>query len=182
MRSPVDALRSMKRYVALVLGDDWEVRLWGDDVNPGSPFAKVGLAGPTVYSGPAPYVDAVLPMVVNCYPTPNDLVEVGIIAALEVEDLLFLGFRKGVDLGRSCRIPLYDYDGVPVEGVGSASDVRFEHDYMRVTDFSVDRLHDPTDDRLIVVVADVRVTWRRATHADPGNAVQSVKTEFDAVV
>lgn len=181
MRSPVDALRSMKRYASEVLGAEWEVRLWADDVKSEQPLARVAVTGQVAYSGPAIYADAVMPMAVYCYPVPVESVQVGLVNAMTVENVLFTGFRKGVANGRSARIPLYDYDGVPVEGIDSGSNVRYAHDYMRVTDLQIGHIHDPTDDRFIVVTADVRVTWRRATHADPGNTVQSVITEVHPV-
>jgi hypothetical protein len=180
MRTPVDALRSVKKHVALVLGDDWEVRLWSDDVKSSFPMARVAVTGPVAYNGHPIYPDATMPLSVYCYDEPLDNVQEGITRAMMVEDALFRAFRGYEGLGAPERVPLYDYDGVPLEGVDSGSDERWASDYLRILDCSVSHVHDPTDDRFIVVAADVRTTWRRAFHADPGNLVQSLRIEFDA--
>lgn len=194
MRTTTDVLRSMNRYVALVLGDEWEVRLAADDVRHGAKFAVVSLVGPTLYSGPAIYQDAIQPMQVAAYQAPAESNETGLVAALVVEETLFGGFSgkfpsysettndatpvtRTVRTG-SRRVPLYDYSGVPLDGVNAGTFARNEHDYMRVLDFSTSRLSDPVDDRAIVVLADIRVTWRRPTHADPGKPVESIEVQF----
>lgn len=181
MRTAIDALRSMNRYIALALGDTWEVRLWTDDVKLPFPFARVTFAGPTLMTGPAMYADVTQPMVVHAYQEPQESVEAGIISALMVEDVLFNAFQgRGAGPVRSgnMRIPLYDYDGVPLDGIESGSDTRFTSDYLRVLDFSTSHLHDPQDDRNITVSADIRVMWRRPTHADPGKPVESLEVEI----
>jgi len=58
------------------------------------------------------------------------------------------------------RVPLYDYDGVPLD---RPSDVRNEHDYLRLTDVQLNRVPDPADEQRIIVVCDFRVSWLRPT-------------------
>jgi hypothetical protein len=75
------------------------------------------------------------------------------------------------------RIPLYDYDGVPLDGLGSVSYARGSHDYLRVQSCTIDRGEDPEDDRYFRVIVQVRVTWRRRGHVptDRGQIVQEVR-------
>lgn len=65
------------------------------------------------------------------------------------------------------RVPLYNYDGVPIDGIGAFSNQRHPHDYLKVLDFSLDEGVDPEDDTEFRVVAQLRVTWRR-TAVVPG--------------
>jgi hypothetical protein len=184
MRTPVDAVRSIKKHVALTCGDAWEVRLWADDVRSSFPMARVGTTGNVIYTGSPMLPDATLPLSVYAYTEPKENVADGLIEAGAAEQLLFEAFRGWVGPARPLRIPLYNYDGVPVEGEDSGSDDRWEHDFLRVTDLNIGHVHDPTDDRFIVVTADVRVTWRRAIpgplYINTGNLVQSLHIEFDA--
>ena len=98
MRTRADALRSMKRYVALALGDDWEVRLYDEPGTFDTPFAVVAKVGPSLYDGPAHTTDIVQPMTVHCYPDASKVttIEDSLLAAEEVEQLLYQAFRVGI--------------------------------------------------------------------------------------
>ena len=179
MRTTADALRSLKRYAALVLGDEWEVRLWDEPGKFAFPFARVAKVGPTLMTGPKIHTDVVQPFALHCYPPPDDSLEVAVLQAEQVEEILYIGFREGVSGGYPMRVPLFDYGMVPGEGAGAVAVAREPHDYLRVEDFSVNRLADPTDERLISVVCDVRCGWRRSPLAT-GNVVQDVTVEVTA--
>jgi hypothetical protein len=176
-RAPLDALRSLKKYAADLLGGTWEVRLWGDRGEYKEPFAVVMRAGDALFSGSAVYADVTQAMAIHCYPQRPDDVDHAIIAAGEVEDALVAGFQlEGVGLGRPRRVPLYDFAGVPLEQSSSA---RYDHDFMRVVDFSTSLVPDPLDARLIRVVADLRCTWRRGGRYPRGTqVVQDVKSQW----
>jgi hypothetical protein len=159
----LDATLSVQKYTALTLGDQWEVRLWQDrgQVSYRQPFALVLLVGDTANSGSAHYADLAQPMAVHCYPTPQESADASLIAALAVEDSLFSAFRMtGVGLGRPARVPLFDYSGVS-DPTKEDSDVRWEHDFLRVTGFSTTRIPEPDDPRRVRVVASFTANWRR---------------------
>jgi hypothetical protein len=86
--------------------------------------------------------------------------------------------------GFSERVPLYDFDGAPLDGPLSDSTARHPSDFMRIVrgSFSVNELPDPVDDRLRTIIADMRVTWKMPTRTITGKPVQSVVTAFDAVI
>jgi hypothetical protein len=174
MRSQWDARRSIQRYVAEALGAGWEVALAADRGEFAYPFARVQPAGDVTRSGPALYAELSQPMSIQCYPQPQDTVVASESAAAEVLDALERAFSVGVGKGRPLRVPLYDYDGVPVE---AQSYERDDRDFLQVTDFSARTLSDPEDARNIAVVADVRVRWRRAGRLPYGGTqlVESVK-------
>ena len=167
-RTTADALRSLKRYAALALGSEWEVRLWDEPGNFAFPFARVAKVGPTLMTGPAIHTDVVQPFAIHCYPPAQERLEVAVLRAEVVEEKLYTGFRIGVSEGRPMRVPLYDYTLVPETGAGAVAISRYPHDYLRVDDLSINRLHDPTDERLISVVADVRCSWRRSGRVPTG--------------
>lgn len=185
MRTPQDALRSLHKYTASFLGDEWEVRLWDEEGTFKRPFARVAKIGPTL---PTPassiVVDVTQPMAVHLYPQEQQTVEAGVLVAEGVEDLIYEGFLVGVGLGRPLRVPLWDWTGVPLDGPESDTSARYEHDYLRIArpSLSVNRLHDPVDDRLITVVVDMRVTWRRPGRVTkPGTPVSSILTDLKPV-
>ena len=64
-------------------------------------------------------------------------------------------------LGGPLRVPLWDFDGKDLYDPATEAD-RLVCDYMRVTDFSVNQVRDPDNDRRIMVTADIRVSWRRS--------------------
>jgi hypothetical protein len=186
-RTALDVLRSTHKYVASMLPDEWEVRLWDGEGEFNRPFARVAKVGPLLARGPAWYTDVTQPMVVHSYPVPQETVEHSIFAAEEVEELLHEGFRVGIPpLGYPLRIPLWDWTGVPLDGPNSDSVERLDHDYIRIAPDSlqINRLHEPVDDRLITVVTEMRVTWRRPglpRRTVPRKTVESVITDFDPV-
>jgi hypothetical protein len=170
MRTKWDAYRSVRRYVASALeetrGEQWEV-LFGDDRGDLSfPFAIVEMVEATPISGPATYADVTQPMQVTLYPEPQESVELGMKAALDVEESLFQAFRVGHGEGAASRVPLYDYNGVSLD---EESFARGEHDYLRVEDFTTRLLPDVPDPRRIAVVAGFRVLWRRRGRVPSGS-------------
>jgi hypothetical protein len=290
VRTTQDALRSLKRYVAELLGDEWEVKLGVQHEGMFKyPYARVYKVGPTLFSGPYYEAMATQPMVVHCYPAPQETPDAAVLQATLVEELLFQGFRVGAaqlqtptglartasntggtlaagtrayrvsaldrqrgetlaatavnatttgstgsvaltwndmpgaswfyvyrdgdliaqtttpsfldtgattpnvakvlpvanttKLGWPNRIPLYDYDGVPLtEAPNDESGRPSASDYLKVNDFSIQNLPDPDDPRRIVVAADIRLSWRRTGRLLSGSvAVTEVKTDQPTV-
>jgi hypothetical protein len=167
MRTAIDALRSLKRYTAEVLPDEWEVRLAEEQAAFERPFALVGPAGPELYRGPAHTADVVFPCAINLYPEKGSTPEEALIWALETSEFIYQGFRMGVGYGGPMRVPLWDYNGVALNEVSTeglrlqGDDDHWHGDYMRVDDLSVNRVKDPDEPTLYTVAVDVRLGWRR---------------------
>jgi hypothetical protein len=165
---------------SLVPGDGpWEVALWAEAGTLDYPFCVVTLSAPAGTSGPALYYDVTQPMAIECYPTPTNDAEESIHRAATVQDKLLEGFRGAAAAGgRPLRIPLYDYEGVPLtEGVEES---RIGSDFMRVLDFSPRVLPNPQDPLQVRVVADLRVGWRRSRREPGKRPVESVLVTGEA--
>lgn len=159
MRRSIDVLRSLKRYVSLALGEEWEVNLVESEGTFSRPAARVIAATPQQVSGPRHRLDAIQTFSVNAFPVAGTTAEESLIAAAEVEETLLSSLRiGGVDEARAARIPLYDYDGTPWD---EGSTTRREPDYARVLDLSVSRTASPADETLYTVSAEVRLGWSR---------------------
>jgi hypothetical protein len=149
----------------------WDTRFFHDRGEFEYPAAIVKAVGPTLTRNQGGYVELTQPLVVYAYPQPPDMAakEPGEaqVAAERVRDLLVAGFSAGRALGRPLRIPLYDYDGLDY---AEPSGQRQPYDFLRVVDASASVLPEPGDPRQVVVVADLRVSWRRGTDEDaPGS-------------
>lgn len=150
--TPVDAF-------AVPNQPQWNVRLWYDRGEVQAPYARVKLVGAVSTSGPSLYYELTQPMAIECYPGAADTADDAMAAAFELMAVLTRGFREGVGLGRPKRVPLFDYTNV--DGVTRAATERNPSDFMTVQDFSVRPLENPSDPRMVGVVADVRVSWRK---------------------
>jgi hypothetical protein len=158
-RSITDALRSLKRYVAAALGDAWEVRLSAEQGAFERPYARVRQVASATYilTGGRFLADVNQPFEIIAYPLRGDDPEDAILRAQTVEDALFRTFRVGAENGRPLRVPLYNYDGVPLNQPG----MWVPRGFMRVADLSTQPFVDPDDNKLYSVVCDVRLSWRR---------------------
>jgi hypothetical protein len=158
-RSHIDALRSLKRYVAVALGDDWEVRLSREEGAFARPFARVWQVAGTTYplTGGRWLADMVQPFVIAAYPEPGRDPDQAMLFAQKVENDLYRAFRVGVENGRALRVPLYNYYRVKDWDAGTW----YPRAFMRVNDLSTQPFPDPDDNMLWTVVCDVRLAWRR---------------------
>lgn len=206
MRTGVDVLRSLHRYVWKALEDDvvmgpdgdsrdWEIRLWGSEGEFRWPFARVAAITPVTVSGPAVYREAARTFAVHLYPVPQGTAEDSVLEAERVEEIMTIAFETGFTYidkpdplapltwvkvsSAPHRVPLYDFAGVPLDGPNSVSYARQSSDYLRVLTCSINRIIDPEDERAWLVVVEPRVTWRRLGRvpSDAGQIVQSVKLE-----
>lgn len=177
MRTSLDALRSMKRYVATSLGEAWEVRLLVEEGTFGRPAAQVMEATGQTITGPHHTMSVVQTFMVHAFPVPGETVMESLIAAGEVEDNLVRAFRIGVDKGRAARVPLYNYDAVPHN---EGSTARHPQDYARILDFEVSRTQSPQDELLFTVSAEVRLGWERDGQIlSTGRVAQEIRTNQD---
>ena len=177
MRTNIDALRSMKRYMAEALGDEWEVRLDREEGALTLPLAVVMFSGPTLNTGPKFETMVTQPMSIYLTPVPaSDGMEAQVLAS-EAEQILYEAFRVGVGEGAPMRVPLYDYDGV---GMDEGTEARPGPDYLRLTDFSMTQVPDESDTRRVTVTADIRATWRRRGLVPGGDKdVEAVTVDFE---
>jgi hypothetical protein len=168
-RSHIDALRSVKRYVAVALGDDWEVRLSREEGAFARPFARVWQVAGTTYplTGGRWVADMVQPFVIAAYPEQGRDPDHAMLLAQSVENTLYKAFRVGVEDGRPLRVPLYNYYHVKHWDAGTW----YPRAFMRVNDLSTQPFPDPDENTLWTVVCDVRLTWRRLADTVPAAPV-----------
>jgi hypothetical protein len=168
-----DAHRSMAKYVALALGDPWEVRLAvmeGDWIRP---LARVtpSTAISTVPIG-AHHVEWRLSFAIVAFPALTLDAESGAVEAAGVADSLVRAFagpgahtpaysaRSG--RGHPRRVPLWNFTGVPLTQAAPES-ARDPRDFARLLEGpNVQTAPDPNDDAAFVVTCDVRLSWTRA--------------------
>lgn len=124
MRTELDALRSMQRYVAQALPEPWEVLLEveaGDP--PARPFAVVSADGDGDTLGLLAAPEVRLPVTVQAYPAPGATRALSLEAAMAVRESLWDLVHLGAAPGRPMLLPLFAYEGAPevqhVELVGA---------------------------------------------------------------
>lgn len=157
----------------------WEVRYAAERGEVTFPFCRVSMPVAATTSGSAQFYVVSQPMLVECYPhISSATAEAAVIAATDVMGTLLSGFRGiSAGLGQTMRVPLYDYDGVPLEE--GVTDRRLEHDFLRVEDFAPRLLPDAADPRRVAVVADMRVSWRvPVSHRGRTRVVDSLRFEI----
>ena len=187
MRTTEDCLRSLARYVAETMGEDWEVRFAEESGTFTRPFAMVWDAGPEAVTVLTPALSEVsAPFEIHLYPEVEAEPMNSKIRAMRAGDRLLRGFTVGVGLGRPMRMPIYDYEEVPMDEAGferGHSQVgtggRSVHgDYARVAGLQVGRTADENDERLWTVTCSLRLGWRRSGRL-PSSArtVTAVKLE-----
>jgi hypothetical protein len=180
-RAHQDALRSVKRYVAVALGDDWEVRISREEGAFARPFARVWQVAGTTYplTGGRWVADMVQPFVVAAYPEQGRNPDEALLKAQRVENCLYRAFRVGVENGRAMRVPLYNYYHTKNWDQG----VWYPRAFMRVNDLSTQPFVDPDEDTLWAVMCDVRLAWRRVAETIPDSPIlESVRVREDSSV
>ena len=123
MRTSLDALRSLKKYMALALGNTWEVRLSMDEGTFSRPQALLTAAGSPVNSqGTSHTVDVQAPFVAYLYPVAGASADESLFNAAAAEELLYAAFHVGSGaFGKPLRIPLYDYANKDVDDAANDS-------------------------------------------------------------
>lgn len=138
----------------------WEVRWAAERGEVLYPFCRVNLSAAAATTASAHYYSITQPMTIECYPTDKASdQDTAIMLASGVLDTLTRGFiGEGVGDGHMRRVPLYDYEAVPLEE--GVSQRRLPMDFLSVQDWSVRTLPDPTDLRRCAAIVDLRVSWR----------------------
>jgi hypothetical protein len=177
MRTSIDILRSLKRYTAEALGDDWEVRLLSEEGTFSRPGAQVMEAGGQATTGPSHTMEHTQSFSIHAFPEPGGTVTQSMIFAAEAEEQLLIAFRVGVGEGRAARLPIYDYTSVPHD---AGSTTRGHADYARILDLEIRREQSPSDELLFSVAVEVRLGWRRnAALTSQGRVLQTINTTVE---
>lgn len=180
MNSLDDRIRSIRRYFAasidtLGLADpfDWQLQriAIADDERPAALIEAatdvLRLTPPrrTVPSGDTQQGQT---FAIVLYPKIGESARVARLEAhrlaQQLDDTLTIGLHDPDDPAAGAppdMIPLYDYDGVAVEGAGRAAVPEEPYSYLTVEDFRVGTLQDPLSDVRWSITATVRVSWWR---------------------
>lgn len=96
MRGTLDAARSLKRYMALGLGDEWEVRLNSEEGAFKRPFCRIDLVGGTSLApaGEAT-TDVQMAAAMVLYPQESSTATQALFRAMDVEETLYVIFNRG---------------------------------------------------------------------------------------
>lgn len=194
---PDDVLRSLRRYLALTLeSPPWKIRVERREVKDEHRPVAVITDGPitpvrartALTQG---NIEELMPVSLTLYPplseSSTDAIRASRLEAsklkAQLRDLLMIGLRiTTTEDGRTrhwagpLRLPLWDYDGVPVTGEdkGGPED---PHDVLWIVDSSlnVNAIQDPEDVRRWTVVATFRVSVERPGRVPAADEIMDVK-------
>lgn len=173
---PEDVLRSLRRYVSLMLGSPpWTVRIQrtrvADDERPVAVVEQSApLTTPRSRAGGIAQGDVqkAATYTVVCYPGPIAATAADArLQAGEVASLLDAGFTRGLvtddvppkNVGAPWRVPVYDFAGVPVSGANRAGPAD-PYMYANVgAGFNVRPIQDALDELRFTVAATLPLTW-----------------------
>lgn len=173
--------RSVRRYVAEMLGAPWALSLERAEVRDDARPAGVVEIGQTrLRSGrvsiPQGSVVRFAPVTVTLYPALAEPRSAGRAArqlASRLSDLIGVGAEwydavTGRPLAGPDRIPLYDYDDVALDGTEEErSGPALPHDWLWAEDYGAEPVQDPIDPRRWSVVMDLRVSWEQPGRVTP---------------
>lgn len=157
MRTANDAARSIKRWVAQVLPEQWDVQLRREE-SMQRPSAVLVPVGPVFTEGSAYVRDMQREFQIYLWPEGKaDDPNFGRQEAEELADTLLVALQQGAAGGRSMRLPVYDYSGVPWDQALPSG--ALPYDFLLVSDVQADARQDPQDDDLFTVTFKLRVRW-----------------------
>jgi hypothetical protein len=181
----VNVLRSLARYVALALGEEYEVRLGRDEAaGLERPAARMVPATP-VTSTPHGARHAVRrrTFAITALPVPGINAESSLMEALRIEYLLSEALTGGIDQAlfstrserrHPHRIPLFDYSGLGL--YEPASEDRRAGVARVVEPPAIQSFPDPADDLLYTVTCTVRLEWTESvTRATDWRTVEETR-------
>lgn len=185
MNDPDDVFRSLRRFVAMMLGSPpWTVRLQRtrveDDQRP------VAVLEPGVLT--TPFARRTIPQgdvqkqqtfTVVAYPVLGTTAPESAETARQVASLLDAGVSRGlvtddvppVNIGAPFRVPIWDYAGIPLTGANRApAGAPYAHADVDQT-FNVRPIQDAMDELRFTVVATLRMSWWQGGRAYPPQPV-----------
>lgn len=180
MYDPDDITRSVRRYVAELLGPPWELDLERrDPTDDTRPAGLVELGQARVRSArvsiPQGWVTMFMPVTVTLYPSLAAPREAGRTArhlAYGLQQLVQTGlagitFADGRRASGPERIPLYDYSEVELTGTDEErTGPVTPHDVLWAEDYGTRAIQDPMDPQRWTVVLELRVSWEQPGRAD----------------
>lgn len=154
MREPIDALRSLKKYVAMALehDDDWEVRLAYEDGTFERPFARVEAAGDAAESGNRYEGELVMPVQILAHPRERVTADESILEAERVRSLLRQAFRVGAGAIPAPATP------TPVAGTGGLPASSYRYRVTTCTRFG-ESVPSPAAVVALATTGGVSLTW-----------------------
>jgi hypothetical protein len=167
MRELDDARRSLGRYMWLAF-PDYDVFIHRDEQVFDRPGIVIRTVGDMLFppGGGWAMIDVTQPFAVYLYPQPQDSIKQSEAHATLEKQKLAKAFSHGLQypdnttIGGHRRVPLWDYEGVPIDAALPPERVD-DVEYMRTLDMSITQLQEGDDDRLWTLVANVRLTWRQ---------------------
>lgn len=154
MREPIDALRSLKKYVAMALAadDDWEVRLAYEDGTFERPFARVEIAGDVAEAGNRYEGELVMPVQILAHPRERVTADESVLEAERVRSLLRRAFRVGAGAIPAPAAP------TPVTGAGSLPAATYRYRVTTRTRFG-ESVPSPARVVTLLATSGVTLTW-----------------------
>lgn len=155
-RKAADIGRSLKRYLALHLPEDYDVRL---ETDPGA-FERPALmivTLPTVSQSSRRWFQITQPFTCYGYPQQGESPFDAEDKARELEDALLTSIEVGGQGGHPRRVPIFNYDGIDREHAVEGDPEGFAW----VQDLSTEVRADPEEELLRTVIMEVRLRWRR---------------------
>lgn len=176
-----DIHRSLRRHIALVLTQPWKVRTERQPTTPDERPVCVVEAASGVTTGrsrvsiPQGDVEKLQAYSAMAYPEIAATARESRLEAYRIQQLLDDAITHGivegegaatVNIGAPFRIPVYDYEGVPVTGRDRQGPVQ-PYGYAWVADLSVRAIQDTLDALRFTVTCDMRLSWEAGGRIAP---------------
>jgi hypothetical protein len=176
VRTSLDVLRSVKKYVAEFVLPGFEVRLTSEEGAWERPFCRVGWATPaSLVAHGARAVEVRRTMSLVAWPAYSASPDEARVAAEGLVEAMTVGWAPDRGRAHPRRIPIWNYAGVPLTAaVGSGA--RAATDFASIVeDPSVGDLEDPDTDLSRLVTCDLRLRWMRSVAVPvPGELIDTV--------
>lgn len=168
-----DVHRSLRRYVSQMLMPPWVIRTERQPMTPDQRNVAVVEPASPVTTGrhrtsiPQGNVEKMMAFSVMAYPELGGTSAESRVTAQGIADLLDAGFSfgliddEGINIGGPFRVPVYDFEGVPVNTKGRRGGA-VAYGYAWVEDgMAVRPIQDPLDPLRFTVACDLRLSWER---------------------
>jgi hypothetical protein len=187
-----DTWRSIKRMLSFVFADPWTIRLepaqYAEEERPLIILETVGELTRTGVQPTIPSRQHVLAQtfLATAYPhvpdDPREAREAADMVLGAFEGLVNIGWiEDDVSLGGPLRLPLWDYEGVPLDGPDRGNPYPADQWYAMawVDSASGVTLPDPEDDRRYTVPYTMRLSWDVTSRYDTAPIAQHFGGSFD---
>lgn len=172
MRTPLDILRSVQRYLAVVLPEPWDIRIGIENETPERPYVLVTRNGPSLPVGAygAHTQRLQQPITVHAYLAEADSREVAEVEAAAMEGLLFHLFKTtgAAPATRGDVVPLWDFIG---DTTGGTNPPRAHCDYASIKRYAARSLADPNNPRRMTTIVDLALEWFLAGSTAPSGTI-----------